>query len=526
MGDWQPSRTYNSLINGHHRVAESRAIYGINVSLSTSATGPDSISIPYSEFVERVCVYRTSDVLRALSVQSGELFAPDAKREHWRIINPWAAAAIAKESLLHGSEEPDQRDLSAEQIFDLFSDFGHAHDPEPDDQHAVARILATMFYEQFGWQESIFEELARAAALFRGGSTRDHEFIRQIIEDALGVSIEDAIAATFVISGGSKNQNGRWRPELLDDENIRELFDIVPKEAVLKYAAFLTADRGKFEESHTRAMSRVPNADVSKPQRHGFNPLFKHPIVEISPNEMVVPIDSLVARRLSPAMLYYDAIALADQDFTSPLGRVVEDYAGRQLKELESSGSRVISKFRHRAKKEEFESTDWFVDLPDCVLFVEVKSARVLLAERMGQMPEDRGVRSLLTEAFNQINKDVNLFIAKKSEFVAHIPSGKPMLGLVVTSEPIYHGNSPFIRELLPAPKIPITVIPMRVLERIVMMDSRLLGAALLSVLHDSEKSTWPLITALGNMEGVPLNRILQNAADELPIFRWKPTQA
>jgi hypothetical protein len=526
MSNYVRSKHYLQAVIGERKVVSTNSfeLYGIKVGYSGSPNAP---TISYDAFVARVCRYRTSDVLRALAGQDRELFGPKPKNENVQVVNAWVAAEIVKVAVLYGSEKPAKADLTAIELVELFQSFAMVHEPEVKDGNEVLRIFTQYMEQQFGWQESVMEELSRTVALFQGDEDPDQKLVRHIIEGSLGVSIEDAVGAVFIVFAAAEMTRGRWAPELLDDARLQEFYALVPQESIRKFVERISADKTEFMERHRRGLEKVAKGRNSSLRRWEFNPMITHPIIKDANGVAVVPVAWAVPRRMTPAMLYYDGMGAEEKKFGGALGKVVEAYVGKQLRLLEKTGARVIPSFLYPGREGEVQSTDWFVDLPDCLLFVEVKSARLSMEERMGDFPEGSGARRTLTKAFEQISRDVQLYKTGHPLFLKHLPnSGKPLVGVVVTLERIHAANFTEFRALMPATdSIQITVTPVRYLERMVLMSAQGLGRELLAIQEDPHRKLLPIHLALPGTESLGQNPILDQAWDEVPVFKWNREQ-
>lgn len=529
MSDWVPSPFYKSEMSRAYGLIRERSLYGMKILLTEEGeewrTRKES---SYADFVKLVAKYRTSDVLRVLSVQPDELFSPATPMQKKRVINPWAAAAIARESILFGNEEAPQHDLSASEIGELFTKFAQAHEKEPDrydekgapTEDWMLKIITQVMYEQYSWQESIYEELARTATIFRGDATEHHVSVRKVIEQALGVSIEDAIAVAIVIYGVAMAQHGRWNLEVLDTPGLEEVLAIVPRNSVEVFAELLTTDVASFVAESGDAHSRVKGDSSRVEQRYSFNPLVTHPIFRIQDGEALVPIPSLLYKRLAPSTLYYDGFGDSKSDFSNPFGHVVSHYVGMQLNEIE--GAVVHPEFKYGPAKRRVDSVDWFVALPDCLLFIESKSLRLLLGERMGLPPQKGGFFDKLNEGIDQINTSFSVYEDGKTAEFDFLPRDRMSIGLVITSDPIYHGNTPQVRSRLSSPAIPTIVASLRDLERMATWEAGALGKALVSIVQNPALRTNPLVTALDAIRREPrANRLLEETMSHVPIFAW-----
>ena len=481
----------------------------------------DKGKFTYQDFVQKVRHYRTSDVIRALASIPTDHFQPGTPMSKWRAVNPWATSAIAREALICGNEHRAPHDLSISEIEELFLAFSWAYDEGEDASGDVAlNIITRHAYEQFSSQESVFEELSRAAILFQGGIDGDHKIVCDEVERALGFKIEDAISAAIVIFGSTSNSPWCWNPETLFEENLNGLFDFVSKETIIKFGEMLTCDQNGFREEYVKAM---PNSRQGKhliTNRWGFNPVSIYPLIRIVSGEVLAVQRWLIPRRLSPQFLYYDAIDKGDQAFTSALGNVVETYIGKLLGSVH--GAHLFAKFKYYEKKEELESIDWFLELPSCIVYVESKSARLTLSARMADESLVSNLKRDLGKAFKQLNNTYEVIHGDLEKYSGY-SLGKPIIGLVVTPEPIYSGNSRELRKYLPDTKMNILVASLRDLEGMTTLPAQDLGDQLMEIANDPEKSTWVLSSALKRGEPKTSNPILEQAARLLPIFRWNP---
>lgn len=527
MTDWIPSANYRVALDPGFRLVRERSINGMQVLLTEEGDAwKTREAVTYADFITHVVKYRTSDVLKAIGAQPDDLFSPGRPMAKQRIINPWAAAAIVRESVLYGSEAPAQHDLSKKEIYELFEKFAHSLD-EDDDRYDESgaptqdwrlKTLTKLAYEQSPWQESIYEELARTATIFRGESTEHHVAVRAAMERALGTSVEDAIAAAVLIYAVATARGGLWDQSVLDTPGLEEALIIVPRESVETIAKLLTSDSAQFAKKYKDANARVKGNVTAADQRYAFNPAITYPICRLESGEHIVPIPHLLYRRLTPSTLYYDGFGDSKTDFTNPLGHVVGHYVGMQLREI---GAEVFPEFTYKHGKNIVNTVDWFVALPDCLLFIESKSVRLILGERMGLPSQKDGVFDKLSEAIDQINTTYSKYSKGKKREFAHLPRNVKPIGMVVTSDPIYHGNSPDLRSRLSDPAIDILIVSLRDLERMATWDADALGKALVSIVNDPMRKTHPLALTLDALRKPALNPLLEATMKQLSIFAW-----
>lgn len=136
--------------------------------------------------------------------------------------------------------------------------------------------------------------------------------------------------------------------------------------------------------------------------------------------------------------------------FTDTLGRAFEAYVGAHLALI--GAARVHPEVVYGSP--ERKTVDWFVVTDEAVVLVEVKAARPVLAVRTGSDDGDRHVLERIGHARDQIDRTATL-IAAGHPAVAHIPSDRPVRGLVVTLEPFHMVDTFLYDDVLPAARTP-----------------------------------------------------------------------
>ena len=107
-----------------------------------------------------------------------------------------------------------------------------------------------------------------------------------------------------------------------------------------------------------------------------------------------------------------------------------------------------------------------------------------------------------LKKSVNQLNA-TNALIEAGHEAFAHIPTDRPRVGLTVTAEPFYRGNSAEFRDLLPRPELPISFASLRDLEALAGYTAVVLEDGLGRALKDPELSYWSPLAAVKAATGV-----------------------
>jgi hypothetical protein len=442
-------------------------------------------SHPYSAFIQAVRRYRPSDLLPALAAFSAEQERNDNRREYAK-SPPWGVAAAAKESLLHGNEHR-VAGLPLDVVPRLMKSFNQTHD-STEDSNTVEGILTRIAYEQFPYQESTFEELTRTQAMLvdtplpaiAGSDVADWE-------SALGMSLEDAIGGTFLLWTWAIHNAGRIDLSLADAPHMQEVFTIFPRSAVEGVASRLTATQQQAQGNYRAQSSLPPHLE-----RYAYNPLIKTPLVDLGKDGIVAPQTALIPRTVTPSGLFYLGIETWGTTLPRQLGYRVEAYVGRQLRSIEA--------FQVHAEivygKPEQRSVDWLVVTPRVVILVECKSRRLTQDARAGGDTLVAEVVNRLDEARGQINRSAKQ-IQDRLDAFRHIPGDRPMIGLIVTSDPFYMSNTPFLGKHLRQADIPTLYASMRELEHLVSLPPEQIALTLLSIATDAERATWHLGSAL-----------------------------
>jgi hypothetical protein len=265
------------------------------------------------------------------------------------------------------------------------------------------------------------------------------------------------------------------------------LTTLTSAERVIALADDLTANFDTLRSDHAR---------VAVPPRHllrwDYNPLLRHPLVSLPDGRVIAPQPRLLLRRMSPGGLYYTGIDRLGTWFPSDLGKVVEHYVGLNLRSV--PGTSVEGEIRY--DKDGKLSVDWFWQHGDMLVLVEVKAMRAALGARTGA----RGFATELTErldiAVKQLNRSA-LRIDDRHPSFKHLPASAARVGLIVTAEPIYPGNSTQLRKHLAPSTMPTLIVSLRDIERLVAHDATAIFAALRRIATDPTLSTWLLSSAM-----------------------------
>ncbi len=314
-------------------------------------------------------------------------------------------------------------------------------DSAPGDKGFALALLTPILYEQFPWQESIFEELARShALLIEGLQEVDTEVLSEAsIADILGgISLREAIGTTFVLQVGAYQNGGSYNPGWLDQENFRDVLALYSRSNIETTARRLTATRSELKadfNANTHGNARLAKYD--------YNPLVRTPFVALDDGSIVSPAPRLIMRTVTPGGLYYPGIATYGPGFATELGWLFEHYVGRNLRLI--TGAEVHPEIRYGLSND-MKSIDWFVVMPGLVLLVECKLKRLSLSARAGDSALPKELFLAIENAYLQLRRTIEILADGTSEF-AHIPRGRPFLALIVSAEPSYIGNAYLVEQ-------------------------------------------------------------------------------
>ena len=478
----------------------------------------DPNSFRYSDFIQEVTRFRTSDILVGLAsidrkynegiIEPGRDFS----------ITPWGVALIARESILHGDESKEPVVLLEEDIRRLHQILDNTYDgPQvnPGLTDTATGITFRIGYEQFQYQESEYEEITRSVALLRVAleSIPESKITPGMVNSLFGMPLEEAITATVVLYIILQGVTGIWSDDYLDLPQLAELFHYVSKDSVKTLRIHLTASYSSHKLHYDEVALRFPVPEHL--YRYGYNTLVKYPLVELPDGRIVAPQPRLILWRMSVSSLSYLGSEKIS-DFMSHLGDLIEAYVG-QLLNL-TIGAQISSAVPWGANANEGESTDWFFILPECVVLVEVKSARVSVSVRAGSSTLVEDLKVPLNKARKQLKATYQRLVEGHPS-LDFVPRDRPVIGLIVTAIPIRTINGREISSQLEPCDFPVLTVSLRELEFATPRLSSELGEALVKIAFDEELKTWALSTSLGRFVKYADNEILDRASSLLPIL-------
>ncbi|MET4096417.1 hypothetical protein [Arthrobacter sp. UYCu712] len=489
--------------------------------------------VRYIHFREEVRKYNPNDLIPFLAAEATRhQDLTTAWDDRWvKGFPPWFLAAAARDSLVYGNVNGHRnREMSPGRFITMRNLFTEAHDNPIVGASMTMADLALMLgryaYEQFPYQSSVMEELARPYILFSDTDVPEQYRRPEPDEwkDVLGGTIEQALSASFIIFVGVMHNNGVFDPAVFTADWYSQVDRVVPSEVGLRVLDILTAT---VEEAREDGRSAPELPDYL--QRYSYNPLVKTPLIDIGDGLRYAPQPQFVLRAMTTENLYYRGMRQwAGDNFGAALGMRVQAYTGRQLRH--SGEHTVIEEFRWEQKKRGgVDSSDWFLVTPQVTVLIECKSARMGYAAKAGTPDGVKQANTVLGKAFGQIRNNADEIRAGNPAY-AHIPADRPLVGLVVTAEPFYTANTPPVREVLPDPGIPTMTISLRELELLAALSPSEVGAGLEDIVANDELYTWPLALALPkvlpNLHEDRDNSLLSDAYETafLPLTERWPT--
>lgn len=481
--------------------------------LYSARVGSAGWSRSYRKFIKDCCAYRPSDLVPAIARVSASLGDTPHLDFSTSYRSLWGLAVAARESLLYGTEVPGKivTDPRIERLMYRLFDAEALPDLRPGDSGFMLSALTPVLYEQFPWQESIFEEVARTYALMVDGL--NHVATDVISEASLtelldGVPLVQAVGATFVLHCLAYEHGGVYDPGRLDDEDFQEVFARYPRSAIEASARRLTATRAEFKadfDQHSHGNRKLAKYD--------YNPLVRTPFVALEGGLTVAPAPRLIMRTVTPSGLYYPGFDRFGPGFGNDLGRLFENYVGRNLDLID--GAEVHPEVEYGSKKQRKKSIDWFVVMPGLVLLIECKLKRLGLPARAGDAPLHTDLKGAVEKAYEQLTHSLDALAAKLPEF-GHIPTDRPMLAMIVSAEPIYVGDAYLVDQhgasLSSGPfrDVPVATVSARQLEMLVTRGAGV-EQQLLELIQKHVPGTAFALSGIAAHEG-KINSILESA--------------
>ncbi len=454
--------------------------------------------------VQQVRAHRPSELLPALAREGAGLFDGGPLRVDPAGLHPWVLAGLARESLAYGNEHR-AAPVTAATVASLHNTYTALTDPflRPDDGVGPWDLLLRTAYEQLGWQGSVFGSLARFGAMFDRDFGAGYAVLgRGPLRELLGADPGEYFGVAMLLTVSAQVNVGWFDPGWLDQPQFADVLRELSRETVLDVFHGAYAEAFATVAARARA-DRNPEKELRK---HDLNPLVATPYVRMPDGRYLAPAPTLVPDRASLAAVYFAGRDRWGDAFTVDLGRLVEAYAGEQLALVPGA---TLTPERTYGRGGGSLTVDWVMVLPDAVLLVEVKSARVAQPGRLDAAGFHDDVKRDVGKGFRQVAATAAL-LRDGHPVMGGVPTDLPVRGLIVTAEPHYLINNPVYRRGLPDPTVPTVVLSLEELENGVSLSLRRPPGGVFLGLTDWEAT-----------EGVAVGAVLRREYEASGLERW-----
>lgn len=213
----------------------------------------------YQEFTDYARRFSQVGLLTGIARAALTLPPTGVADARYRRMPPWALAGLAKASICHGNRYRtvplgrDTVELGCTMYNNLRpEELGQA------DLKTPFGILLRMAYEQFPDQESPYEELARAGALFEGYSGRKPLEVLDSagLAELLGAPLQQAVGVGFLLFASAMVNEGFFDPAWMAQPAFSEVLAVVPRQDVTSVIDAVFA--GGFDDFRRRAAEAPP----------------------------------------------------------------------------------------------------------------------------------------------------------------------------------------------------------------------------------------------------------------------------
>lgn len=430
-------------------------------------------------------------------------------------IPPWAYAAMARDCLIF-SDERRTKAVDERALRYMRNLFMEAYEGPQSGRPTLFSLVVGHLYEQTWYQTSVEHDIARTYLLLTA-PIPDGQHVHpdeSDWEELLGAPLREAIAASFILYAATIGAGGRFNPNQLNDPSYQEISELAKVDDTRAVMRLLTTTVADAREAGRRG----PQLPESL-QRFSYNPLVRTPLVDLGDRYLYGPQPQFILRAMSTENLYYRGIERwGESNFGEAFGARVEAYTGMQLRH--TGQHVVIPEFQWRKNRAGvMRSSDWFLITPQVTILIECKSARMTFAAKAGSEQTADGIlERYIGRAYDQLSKNAAEILGGNAQF-EHIPSDRPLVGLVVTAEPIFSANDLAVRERFQDPGIPVLTLSLFEVELLAALPPDAVGETILTIVNDPELSTWHLSQSIMKVLGtdqLPANTLIDETADAI----------
>ncbi|GAA3325923.1 hypothetical protein [Paeniglutamicibacter sulfureus] len=464
----------------------------------------------WSEVTQAVKRHKPSELLPKLASMAATLdnYSHDISRGS---ISPWAIAALARESILYGSEMRSKpvTEKTLPRLFNLFNTAGRTDGRSRRD---LQLIMGAYMYEQIKFQVSPLYEIARTYLLFVDQQLDDSRLPQRDWHDVFGMSLQERMQAVFAIAVAMEENGGQ----------ISSTDGILPDDLAGKIG--LTNEQ--FERTindltttiqHARDAFAQKNELGELQKRFAVSPLARYPLIDLQNGSLVAPQHFYILQTMTIGNLFYRGTETWE-GFSEELGKRVEAYTGLQLGY--AGFDQVIPEIDYGTKSPML-SIDWFAQIEDTVLLIECKSAKISADAIAGSTRIDTVLENCIGRARKQIKTSSELILSEHPKF-HEIPKDLKQIGLIVTAEPIHCANAKDFHGHLTDPGIPCLAVSLRELESLTALGATRMVQVICDIVNDSgEQEPWSVQNAINKSlkpEEIPENRLILKAYERFVL--------
>lgn len=476
----------------------------------------------YSEFRQATRRHAPSALIPYIAAVAAT-HAYETMKQWQKGLHPWVFAAIARDCMLYSDEFRDKPvgEVALHRMHNLFT---NAYDRDSGPTSDLLSMMLGYAYEQTWYQRSDKHELARSYLLYTQTQVESrYEFPnKDDWEEYLKIPLKDAMKASFALFALACSHMGSFDPTYPGSKRYVELEPHVPAIHLRTTLDLLTTTIPQAKERSRDVIELPPSL-----HRFAFNPLIERPFVDLDGGLRYSPQPKFILRSMAAENLYYRGIKHWGTRFGQSFGARVEAYTGLQLRH--TGQHHVIPEFQwHKPRVGVMRSSDWFLDTPDALILIECKSARMTLEAKAGTGSAEELLERYVGRAYQQLSANADEIIAQNPAF-DHIPANKPLIGLVVTAEPMFGANAESMRKRFGSESIAVLTASLEEVEMISSLTPKLVGETLLKIVDNPRLNSGGLkeafLSLLGDTVNVP-NRLIQETFAELMPIQDPPTSS
>ncbi len=240
-----------------------------------------------------------------------------------------AMIALQNHKYAHG-KTPSSKEFIA-----LVNNVSTIHSPidnkkPADPREAIFSIMVRLAYQQFPFQEGIFNVLPRHLLLYLYSKVRSPSLrLDSEADGQFGLHIMDYMTIGLAFYAASL-EHAIFPRSFIENTPIESMKKYLTTEKVERFLARASADFDTFRSMCMQEIESFPDGGTYR-----FNPLFDRPIIKRKDGRFCIPVPMLVPHVITKG-LYYDFLDLFSSETGNPFsdwfGHAFEHYGGLLLK--------------------------------------------------------------------------------------------------------------------------------------------------------------------------------------------------